>query len=122
MSTNSRGDNVTKTVSLPTEMHDAVKLRMDDLKIRNFSRYIQDLIREDLRKRGALVVADHTTAYILNDPPNSGKSALADALQLAMPDKPGAPVRGKAIYGKRSTARHKDATRHPSSGSKSPAN
>lgn len=58
MATHGKGNSVTKTVSLPNEMYEGAEERLATLKLNNFSRYVQDLIREDLKRRGALTVSE----------------------------------------------------------------
>jgi hypothetical protein len=58
MATNHKGDNITKTISLPKDMFADLQDRLASLKIGNLSRYVQDLIREDLKRRGALAVTE----------------------------------------------------------------
>lgn len=55
MATNSKGDNETKSVSMPAELLDAAVERAAKLKVANFSAYVRKLIEQDLTTRGALL-------------------------------------------------------------------
>lgn len=56
--TNDKGNNVTKTVSMPIEMHREVLERMAKLKLKKLSEYVQNLVRQDLARRGDLTLPE----------------------------------------------------------------
>jgi len=58
MATNSKGDSVTKSVSMPPELLAQVDERMKALGRRNFSDYARSLIQNDLAARGDLVIRE----------------------------------------------------------------
>lgn len=49
---------IVKSVSLPADLWPEIGERMSELRIRSFSRYIQDLILADLKARGALAIPE----------------------------------------------------------------
>lgn len=55
MPTNPKGENETKSVSMPPELLAAAVERAAKLKVANFSAYIRKLIEQDLITRGALL-------------------------------------------------------------------
>jgi len=55
MATNSKGDNVTKSVSMPPALAAAAEARKDKLGIRNFSEYVRKLVEKDLIQRGSII-------------------------------------------------------------------
>lgn len=61
MATHSKGDNVGKSVSLKNKLFDEAEKRRIALGLGSFSAYVQHLVREDLRKRGALVLEEETS-------------------------------------------------------------
>lgn len=58
MATNSKGDSVTKSVSMPPALLAEVEARMKTLGRRNFSDYARSLIQNDLAERGDLVIRE----------------------------------------------------------------
>lgn len=58
MATNSKGDSVTKSVSMPPALLAEVEARMKNLGRRNFSDYARSLIQNDLAERGDLVIRE----------------------------------------------------------------
>lgn len=48
MATNSKGDNITKSVSMPPDLFTQVEARIGGLRIKNFSEYVRKLLERDL--------------------------------------------------------------------------
>lgn len=55
MATNPKGENETKSVSMPPALLLAATERASKLKIANFSAYVRKLIEQDLATRGHLI-------------------------------------------------------------------
>lgn len=55
MATNPKGENETKSVSMPPDLLAAATERANKLRISNFSAYVRKLIEQDLATRGGLV-------------------------------------------------------------------
>lgn len=55
MATHSKGDNVGKTISLDRKLASDADGRRKRLNLPSFSAYVQKLVREDLKRREALV-------------------------------------------------------------------
>ena len=72
MATNSKGDSVTKSVSMPPELLEQVDERMKALGRRNFSDYARSLIQNDLAARGDLIIREQPgEAKIASVPPKT---------------------------------------------------
>jgi len=50
MATNSKGDNVTKSVSMDRAFSERVESHMESIRAKNFSEYVRDLIEDDFRQ------------------------------------------------------------------------
>ena len=61
MATNSRGNSVTKTVSMAAQMGMDADVRAKSLGFRSFSAYVQNLIRNDLMEGGNLTLKETPT-------------------------------------------------------------
>lgn len=55
MATNSKGNNVTKSVAMPPDLALAVEQRIEKLRMNNFSAYVRKLVEKDLIERGAIL-------------------------------------------------------------------
>lgn len=58
MATNSKGNSITKTVSMDVEMGKNAEERAKRLGLRSFSAYVQNLIRSDLMGGGDLLLKE----------------------------------------------------------------
>jgi len=92
MATHGKGASVTKTVSIPEGMYAEVEERLASLGITSLSRYVQDLIREDLKARGSLTVSEKSqrearSRLIPNHssyPSHTSQASLAEDAPLKM--------------------------------------
>jgi len=55
MPTHSKGNSVTKSISLPLDLDKAVRDRIESLGIRTFSEYARKLLEKDLADQGAII-------------------------------------------------------------------
>jgi len=62
MATNPKGENETKSVSMPPELLAAATERASKLRISNFSAYVRKLIEQDLATRGHLIYEESDPA------------------------------------------------------------
>jgi hypothetical protein len=56
--TNSKGSNVTRSISLKPELFKEAAERAQRLGFRKFSQYVQQLVREDLEKRPEFTIKE----------------------------------------------------------------
>ena len=73
MPTHSKGNNVTKTISLPADLDQAVKNRIESIGMKNFSEYARKLFERDLAEQGAIVYESKGADAPPPEKPTNGK-------------------------------------------------
>lgn len=63
MATHPKGDNVTKTVSMDTDLLHRAEDRRKTLRLPSFSYYVRKLIADDLAARGEMILREQPAPY-----------------------------------------------------------